>query len=1097
MIEAVNELEVVEDGSVHYLPHHAVVRRDAKTTKLRVVYDASSRANGRETSLNDCLHVGPSLTPLLFDILLRFRCNKVAMIADIEKAFLNVEVDARDRDCLRFLWVDDINKEEPSMVVFRFCRVVFGVNSSPFLLSATLRHHIESYMMGEPEFVKRVLEDFYVDDFISGSDSDEKAFALYQKVKTRLEVASFKLRKWSSNSEDLLEKIRDDRVEKETAQLQGESIQEDDYTYAKTTVGSLGELDDKEHKVLGEVWNRAEDTVVFKFDALVELSETLEGTKRNLLKITAKFFDPLGLLTPLTVGKKIQFQEACKLKLGWDEPLPEVIQSKWKKWVVALKEAQSITVPRCIYSGTEEEVVCFEVHGFGDASDRAYCAMVYLVCVTDSERYVRLMATKTRVAPLAKQGTARLELMAGRITAQLTETVKNALQSRIQINSTYLWSDNITALYWIKREREWSQFVQNRVNEILRLSTREQWDHCPGIENPADLGSGGVPATTLKSSGLWWQGPEWLIKPPEEWPSIQIAPPVEGEAEVKKSCRMNTLLVVGNSQESLSSIIDVNAYSSCEKLFRVTAYMYRFVRNLKRKVETARDLVVGRLTAMEVERAENAWVKEVQSSLVRLKNFEQRERDFGLYLDEHGVIRCRGRIPDTILQHQARHPALLPRDHHLTSLFIEQSHKRVHHGGVRETLAELRTKFWVIKGRQAVKLTIKKCVVCNRYEGTPYPAPTTAELPNFRTQEAPPYAKVGIDFAGPLYVKKDGAEMEKVYVAPFSCAVTRAIHLDLTEDLGTETFLRCLRRFIARRGVPELIVSDNAKTFKSASKELKVLYEQSEVQAFLMERRITWRFNLEKAPWWGGFYERMVKGVKRCLRKTLGNARLSYNELLTVITEVESTLNVRPLTYVYEEGDPEEALTPAHLMFGRRLTALPPSSSVQEGDDSPESLNKRMRYLNRKLEHFWKKWKREYLAELREHHKRNVRKDGTVVKLQDVVTVAEEGVTRGKWRLGKVEELLPSKDGVVRGAKVKMLTKKGRPLYLNRPIQKLYPLEVTGPLQAVSEPQEKFPVRRVTRRAAAIDADMRRRYIDQILADQGGGCRNFKTCRST
>ena len=145
-----------------------------------------------------------------------------------------------------------------------------------------------------------------------------------------------------------------------------------------------------------------------------------------------------------------------------------------------------------------------------------------------------------------------------------------------------------------------------------------------------------------------------------------------------------------------------------------------------------------------------------------------------------------------------------------------------------------------------------------------------------------------------------------------------------------------------------------------------------------------------------------------------------------------------------------------------------------------------MRYLNRKLEHFWKRWKREYLAELREHHKRNVRKDGTVVKLQDVVTVAEEGVTRGKWRLGKVEELLPSKDGVVRGAKVKMLTKKGRPLYLNRPIQKLYPLEVTGPLQAVPEPQEQVPVRRVPRRAAAIDADMRRRYIDQILADQGG-----------
>ena len=155
VIEAVSDLEVPEMGRTHYLPHHAVVRRDAKTTKLRVVYDASSRADGKGPSLNDCLHVGPSLTQLLFDILLRFRCNRIALIADIEKAFLNIEVDERDRDCLRFLWVDDLQKEEPMIVVYRFCRVVFGVSSSPFLLSATLRHHLHTYIQEDPEFVKK------------------------------------------------------------------------------------------------------------------------------------------------------------------------------------------------------------------------------------------------------------------------------------------------------------------------------------------------------------------------------------------------------------------------------------------------------------------------------------------------------------------------------------------------------------------------------------------------------------------------------------------------------------------------------------------------------------------------------------------------------------------------------------------------------------------------------------------------------------------------------------------------------------------------------------------------------------------------------
>ena len=1093
VIEPVTNLEVGENGRTHYLPHHAVIRRDAKTTKVRVVYDASSRADERGPSLNDCLHVGPSLTQLLFDILVRFRCNRIALIADIEKAFLNIEVDSKDRDCLRFLWVDDLDKEEPMIVVYRFCRVVFGVSSSPFLLSATLRHHLKSYENEDAEFVRKVLKEFYVDDFNSGADSVEEAFTLYQKIKSRLEEASFRLRKWSSNSKDLMKKIQNDRVETRATEQCGENLKEDDDTYAKTTVGGVDELEDKEQKILGEIWNRVDDKIVFKFDALIKLCENMKLTKRNLLKIIAKFFDPLGMLSPLTVGMKVMFQEVCQSKLDWDEPLSEAFQERWRKWLSSLKEARSVNLTRCIYDGIGEKVVSYELHGFGDASERAYGAMVYLVCVTNSGRFVRLMASKTRVAPLSKQVIARLELMAARITAQLKEAVEKALQSKITVNSVHMWSDSITTLYWIKGEREWSQFVQNRVNEILRLTARETWNHCPGVENPADLASRGVTAVTIKSSKLWWQGPEWLSKAQEFWPSMNVGPTPESQVEIKASCRNNALLTAEKDASSIASIIPVNAYSSCEKLFRVTAYVRRFVRNAKLKKEGVKNLTTGNLTATEIEQAEKAWVKEAQSNLMNQKNFTQLQRDLGLYTDEDEVIRCHGRIPGKVLEAQAKHPALLPRDHHLTKLFIEQCHKRVHHGGVRETLAELRTRFWVSKGRQAVKLSIRRCVVCRRYEGTAYSVPVTAQLPSFRVEQAPPFSRVGIDFAGPLYVKASGNQMKKVYIALFSCAVTRAIYLDVVENLETPTFLRCFRKFIGRRGVPELVISDNAKTFKAASKELKLLYEHPEVQAFLTEKRITWRFNLEKAPWWGGFYERMVKGVKRCLRKTLGNARLSYDELSTVVIEVQGTLNVRPLTYVYEEGDSEEPLTPSHLMHGRRLTSLPPYPSRRDEEEeevSVKGLNKRLKYLSCKLDHFWKRWKREYLSELREHHRRNLPKGSTVVQVGDMVTVAEEGVSRGKWRLGKVEELITGKDGETRGAKVKVLTKKGKPMYLSRPVQGLYPLEVRVPVYVrpieTNQVVEQVPVRQVPRRAAAINADLRRRQVDQLLADQGG-----------
>ena len=229
-------------------------------------------------------------------------------------------------------------------------------------------------------------EEFYVDDFNSGEDSVEEGFKLYRKIKIRLGEASFRLRKWSSNSAELMKMIREDRIGDEAARPQEENVKEDDDTYAKTTVGSVDELEDKEQKVLGEVWNRVEDTIIYKFDALIELSENLELTKRNLLKITASFFDPLGMLSPLTIGMKVLFQEVFQTKLEWDERLPEAFQERWRTWVVSLKEVRSVHVPRCIYSELSEKVVSYELHGFGDASDRAYCAMVYLVC--DSHRTI-------------------------------------------------------------------------------------------------------------------------------------------------------------------------------------------------------------------------------------------------------------------------------------------------------------------------------------------------------------------------------------------------------------------------------------------------------------------------------------------------------------------------------------------------------------------------------------------------------------------------------------------------------------------------------------------------------------------------------------
>ena len=260
VIEKVAELEETE--KVHYLPHHAVIRKDAETMKLRIVYDASSKERKNGTSLNDCLHTGPSLNPLLFQILVRFRENRVALVGDIEKAFLNIAVDEKDRDSLRFLWVEDVRDNNLSIVVCRFCRVVFGLNASPFLLNGTIRHHLDTFVLMDPDFVKRMVEGFYVDDLVTGERTAGNAFTLFKKARDRMAKGGFNLRKWKTNDPELREKISSSETSREVGRL------EDEETYAKSKLEPQGGT--RGEKVLGLAWNCENDTLHFSFAHVIE-----------------------------------------------------------------------------------------------------------------------------------------------------------------------------------------------------------------------------------------------------------------------------------------------------------------------------------------------------------------------------------------------------------------------------------------------------------------------------------------------------------------------------------------------------------------------------------------------------------------------------------------------------------------------------------------------------------------------------------------------------------------------------------------------------------------------------------------------------------
>ena len=284
--------------------------------------------------------------------------------------------------------------------------------------------------------------------------------------------------------------------------------------------------------------------------------------------------------------------------------------------------------------------------------------------------------------------------------------------------------------------------------------------------------------------------------------------------------------------------------------------------------------------------------------------------------------------------------------------------------------------------------------------------------------------------------------MYKAYIVLYTCASSRAVLLDLAVDATSETFIRSFKRFMSRRGIPGTMISDNGKTFKS--KELK---------EFCTSKRIKWVHIVARSPWWGGFYERLVRSVKRCLKKVLRTARLTYEELPTLLIQIEGVLNSRPLTYLYEDND--EPLTPSHLVLGRRV--LTPAKSVRSGIsdevDTAERATRRERHLKTVLTHFWKRWKQEYLTQLREYHRPREAK-GPSVNKGAVVVIAEDNVKRLNWNIGQIEKLLTGRDGNTRAVVVRTIGKDGKVTTLDRPIQKLYPLE----LKLEQEHPENFPI---------------------------------------
>ena len=1030
----IERVDVSRDhSSTHYIPHHPV-EKNSTTTPIRIVFDCSCRQGSNYPSLNDCLMTGFPCSNDLCAILVRFRLRQFGISTDIEKAFLHVRLHPEDRDFTRFLWLTDQTNPSSKLCTYRFRVVPFGATSSPFMLNAVLQHHLKQHNSAISQDMRANL---YVDNIITSCDTEQKAVEYYKEARSIMSSANFNLRSWSSNS-----------------------------TKLKAIAAQENTADDSVPiSILGLCWNPNTDKISLATKSSILTNEDLI-TKREILQDLSKVFDPLGFIAPIVIRGKILMQKLWQLKVTWDEPLNDNIHAEWKNAATDVKKATQFSVSRCYFN---THVSHPSIHCFVDASQQAYGAIVFLV----QGNQTSFVISKTRVAPLKALTIPRLELMAALVGTRLTHFVLESITTCDL--PTFMWSDSQIVLNWISSQKPLPAFVSHRITEVKSLLPNSTWNYCPTSDNPADLLSRGTTADVLLSSALWQHGPKWLPNP-DKWPSSEL-PPMSPLALAAAVATEFVPPEPALPDTGLHLVICIDRHSTLRKLLAVTAHVIRFTDNLIVPLDQRR---TGPISADEYVTARR-WLRDTQQSVYskEINNLQQLAnhpntprrmlvRQLRLFIDAKGFLRCGGRIHNAPLKDLTKFPYLIPAKHPFSRLIIWDIHVNLYHAGTSATLTALRQTYWIPSARQYIKSVLRTCVVCRRVSGKPYPTPDTAPLPYIRTQDVYPFTYTGVDFTGALYVRQGRNEV-KVYLCLFTCATTRAVHLEIVQDLTSESFLLTFRKFVGRRSLPRIMISDNGSTYLSAATELQSLMKLPEVKEELSRRGVTWKFIPKRAPWYGGFWERLVGLTKSAIKKVLGRRHISLTVLETIVVEIEAVINDRPLTFVSSELGDVEPLTPAHLLHGRRITYLPhemvdTDEILDPSYGDTDSVHRRAKSLALILRDFRNRWRHDYLTSLREFH----RTSGSVhqvIKKGDVVIIHDD-VPRIMWKIAVVSDLVVGGDGVVRAAILR--TANGT---TNRPITKLYPLELneTESLTDLTTQEEHRMVTPATNPESSVD----------------------------
>lgn len=980
--EKINPDEVSDTEKVFYIAHHGVYHKTKK--KLRVVFNCSLKYKG--VSLNDNLDAGPDLTNNLLGVLLRFRQENVAFVADIQQMFYQVFVPKHHSDLMRFFWLDESGKVSE----YRIRVHVFGATSSPSIANFALRSSVNEIDCSL-EARSTILLNFYVDDCLKSLSTEEECIETLKEISNVLVCSGFTLTSVQSNSQEVLRQTSSETKSTET-EISTDTM------------------------ALGIIWNKENDTLRFRANLSQQNPETI--TKRIILKLLASVYDPIGIISPVLTPAKKLFQETCALSLSWDDALPQNLICTWKKWIKDMESLQEYKVKRCMHN--VKKIIATELHVFSDGCEVGYGAVAFIkYSYEDLSNSSSIVASKGRLTPINNRTLKtipRIELTAAKLAVELSIKLKDELDYNFQ--TIRFWSDSTTVIRYIQGTHlKFHRFVENKVNFIRNFTSAEQWSYIPSNQNPADIVSRGSTPRQLAASELWNKGPKILTELVNS--SEQNFHASESPAD---DLEIKTRIIKSLESSDPISIL-MESTSKWQKLRLRIASLMKFKESLKQK-STFKDVI---LSVDDLKRAENTIFKFLQDkyfheTIDKLNSKQNLPKTCNIrklfpFVDEFGILRVGGRLAKSEYSFDVKHPIILP-NCHVSKLIISNLHCSLGHLGRETILAKLRTKFWVIKANSLVRITCRECLICRKLLGRPSET-LMADLPRDRlTGDLPPFTDVALDYFGP-YIITHGRKTEKRYGVIFSCLASRAIHIEIAHSLTTSSFIQALRRFTCRRGNVKSLRSDNGTNLTGANKELKDSiknWNTNSINNWCLQTDIKWTFNPPYASHFGGVYERQIRSIRKTLNSILleQNLKLYDEDLLTLMCEVEAVLNNRPISQLSSDPEDLEALTPNHLLLLNAGITYPPG--LFSKDDS--YVKRRWKQTQYLVDLFWSRWKKEYLVLLQQRQKWYLRTESH--QKGDLVLVVDENSPRNQWQLGRIEETLAGSDGNVRSAKVKV-----------------------------------------------------------------------------